>query len=67
MTAKEGRGHYDQLPKCWTICSWCSKQIQDGDRSLPASHGICPECVAVYFPEYKDLLKNCLAWPETGS
>lgn len=31
------------------VCSWCGREIQAGDP--PTSHGICPPCQDLYFPE----------------
>lgn len=26
------------------ICAWCSKVMQEGDKTQKPSHGICPSC-----------------------
>lgn len=31
------------------VCAWCSRLMKDGPPD-PVSHGLCPECEAVYFP-----------------
>lgn len=35
------------------ICAWCQRLLRDG--TLPASHGICPDCQRVVFKDYPDL------------
>ena len=45
-------------PDCWTICAWCSKLIHDGDRSSGPSHGLCPACLDLYFPQVAEAARN---------
>jgi phage FluMu protein Com len=35
-----------------TVCSWCQKVLKKGKP--PVSHGICPACRAVNFPDKKE-------------
>lgn len=38
------------------ICAWCQRVMRNG--TLPASHGICPDCQKVVFKDYPDLPDN---------
>lgn len=37
-------------------CSWCGCAM--GACEVEHSHGICAECIAKYFPEYADEMKE---------
>jgi hypothetical protein len=43
-----------------TTCAWCKGTIREGEG--PASHGICPACEALYFPE----LVRRIDWQTVG-
>ena len=45
-------------PDTWTICAWCSGLIHDGDRSSGPSHGLCPACLDLYFPQVAEAARN---------
>lgn len=44
------------VPVIKLICAWCQRLLRDG--TLPASHGICPDCQKVVFKDYPDLPDN---------
>jgi NMD protein affecting ribosome stability and mRNA decay len=37
-----------------SICAWCGAPIE----GMAGSHGICPECIELYFPEYAEEMKE---------
>jgi uncharacterized Zn finger protein (UPF0148 family) len=38
-----------------STCSWCGKPLP----GMENSHGICPDCIRLYFPEYaEELIKE---------
>lgn len=40
------------VPTIKLICAWCQRLLRDG--TVPASHGICPDCQKVVFKDYPD-------------
>ena len=36
------------VPQQQCVCAWCGSVTREGP--LPASHGLCPDCRATYFP-----------------
>jgi hypothetical protein len=36
------------------LCYGCGGMIHPGHAALPASHGVCPACVRVLYPDYAD-------------
>ena len=33
------------------VCAWCGRVKEEGDPGADVSHGICPACMAAYFPD----------------
>ncbi len=42
-----------QPERFWVVCAWCGWEMQRGTSTKTVnntSHGMCPECVQVYYP-----------------
>lgn len=55
MSLPHGLDVTEQIP-IKLICAWCQRLLRNG--TLPASHGICPDCQRVVFKDYPDLPDN---------
>lgn len=62
ITPENNPNTWDQVPRCFTLCAWCGRQIRDGDRSSGPSHGICEPCMADYFPDEYRKIREQAGW-----
>ncbi|MFA7537285.1 MAG: hypothetical protein WCY68_14505 [Desulfuromonadales bacterium] len=48
------------------ICAWCDELIDGEVADTEASHGICPTCQAIHFPDHPPVIADELTSRESG-
>jgi len=41
------------------VCAWCKNEIGEKESVfLDTSHGICPTCMSIYFPDHTPVIED---------